>query len=129
VSFARARGLAFAADLPFPERESEGDPFVRVAPRQDDVAAALVRTDLGVEDLARVSGLWPCALHARLDPARAGELRALADRGAMRPPSIGARTPMMPCPHADRCAWRPACSGELLRAYVTLHGDGELAPR
>src|SRR4029078_4346578 len=103
VAIARARAVTLAADLPFPEREANGDPFFDVAPRQHDVADALAATALTVEELARVSGLWACALHARLDASRAARLRSLAQAGKLRPASVGARTPMMRCPHADTC--------------------------
>lgn len=131
VELAAARGLKLVLDLPFPDTEAPSDRFHAVAATQTEVVAALLSTPLGVKDLARVSGLAPCVLHAglaRVSPARAGELRGLAAGGAMRPPPTGIRTPMIACTHRDHCGWIPACSGEVLRSYVALHGDGELVP-
>ncbi len=129
VALTRARNIGFAADLPFPERETPDDPYRRVTPTQHEVADAMIATGLDVEQLMRVSGLWPCALHTRLthaSEAKAARMRMLVP--SAHPASIGARTPLVRCPQAGTCRFVPACSGEILRAYVTLHGDGELAP-
>ncbi len=126
VRFARDRDLALAVDLPFPDTEALTDRFRQIAPRQSEVVDALLESDLSLKELTRVSGLAPCVLHGRLDPARAAELRAMST--SIRPPPTGIRTPLLRCRHRDVCSWGSACSGEVLRSYVALHGDDELVP-
>jgi len=126
VALAQQRALPFAADLPFPDTESEDDAFHRVALPQRTIADALVGSGLDVRALAGVAGLAPCVLHAALravDPVRAAALVELR-RGPA--PATGVRTPTVKCRHADRCGWLGLCSGQLLRSYVGVFGDEEL---
>lgn len=135
AALARARGWTFRTQLPFPDVESRADRFFRVTPTQRAAAEALVEAGealVPLHTLLDVGGLAPCVALGALDakaPARGRTLRERLARGELRTTTPqGRRTAAVPCPHADACALVPPCTGDVLRAYVRLHGDGELVP-
>lgn len=98
----------------------------------------------------RVEGLAPCVAYPHLAtlglsvrdwlelPEEGGgpqhERLAVHEDAPPTLPVVDAPTPRqyhaatVQCPHAARCVLRTACSQELLRSYVELHGIDELQP-
>lgn len=131
VMLARARALPLNVYLPFPDADSPFDRFTKVTLPQTEIAARLVASDaLTMSELFAVRGLAPCVILRAMKEASSPRL-AEAEAFLARPTSVihdGARTAHQPCAHRDRCALTPPCSGELLSAYVSRHGDAEFAP-
>ncbi|MCB9589035.1 MAG: hypothetical protein H6718_26720 [Polyangiaceae bacterium] len=137
--YARQRGFAFAAHMPYPSSESRSDHFFTECPQQSEVARTLA--DAGNPLIVR--GVAPCVAFREylsrgiglrswlsLDPRMSGvpgaEYRSKAfrhgagdrDRGAFAASTVE-------CPHASNCALREPCGGELLRAYLERFGSDE----
>lgn len=128
LAFVAARALPFAAEVPFPDRESEDDAWHRVAQPYRTIADAVV-PHLPLEASMRIAGLPPCVIHASLEARDAAAAAELVERrGTFSRPPDGIRTPRVPCRHAAECALRDACGGEVLRAHVEAFGDGDLVP-
>lgn len=148
AAWSEARGLGFSAHLPYPSYESRRDRFYAAAPRMSEAVDAVLRARAAAGEAPSwrtIDGLCPCVTWQRASalglPIRewlavpegvvvAGtEYRderfrhhaPEADKSAFDPPTV-------PCPHAAACALRPACPGEVLRAYAELYGLEELQP-
>lgn len=144
AAWATELGLRFSAHLPYPSFESRADRFFRATPRQTAVVESFVPTYLASDEemTLPVVGLAPCVslrvLAAAGVPVRRW-LRAEAEvilpgaeyrdekfrHGAGEKHDAAFAASMVRCPHVDKCLLRDACSKELLRGYVELHGKDE----
>lgn len=140
--------LSFSAHMPYPMHEAADDPYLKVVPRQTDVAAVAAEVHrargAGRHDVP-IFGVAPCVTH-RVFAERgikpwewvaAGETALLPgteydrddiEHGAGERASSAFRVSTVPCPHAKRCALVTVCGGSFLRAYVERHGADEFQP-
>ncbi|MGE0789847.1 MAG: radical SAM protein [Sandaracinaceae bacterium] len=145
AALAAERGLVLHAQVPYPTTEAPDDPFRAVTPRFDAIAAELRRLyEAGLPRPMSVRGLPTCVLARAfdgVDPAAwlvepdapplvpGTESRRLDEQHRARQITRSAfHSATVPCPHADRCALRPACPAEVLRSYAEVHGLDELRP-
>lgn len=143
------RGWRFAAHMPYPSTESRSDAYFEAVPRMSEVVDTLAPT--WAEPLARppffVRGVAPCVTMRRLGqrevsleqwlhldehtavlPGAEYRDEAKFSHGAGEREQGAFSVATVACPHAEGCALREACGGELLRAYVDRHGWDEIAP-
>jgi MoaA/NifB/PqqE/SkfB family radical SAM enzyme len=143
--FARERGLAFSAHMPYPMNEGRDDRYFSVVPRQTDVAAAMERLHRGMGEGRHdipVYGVAPCVTFRTLREKGltpwhwllAGPGRRLPgteydrkdiEHGAGDRSTDAFRVSTIECPQAAQCALLPACGGSILRAYIERHGSDE----
>ena len=153
ASFANQRRLGFSAHFPFPSFESRRDRFFTSAPRQVEVADAIVssyvESDPGEWALrslfSSLSGLAPCVLLRRAGRKGISAKAWLIDNEQnklagteYREDKIRHRSkqadhaafspPTIECPHSNDCVLLQACCAEFLRSYVELYGLEEFHP-
>lgn len=145
AALAAELGLPLHAQLPYPTTEAADDPCRAVSPTFTAVATELARLHrAGAPVPPEVRGLPACVTWRAFGGAAALEWLATPETPPLVPGTesrnleehhrareiarAAFHSATVPCPHADRCALRPACPAEVLRSYAEREGLGELAP-
>ncbi len=146
---ALGRGHGFAAHMPYPSTESRADAYYEAVPSMSEVverlAPAWAEPDACPPFFVR--GVAPCVTlrglgqhqvalerwlhldeHTAVLPGAEYRDEAKFSHGAGEREQGAFAVATVACPHAEDCALREACGGELLRAYVDRHGWDEIAP-
>ena len=146
IEWAIAEGFEYHGHTQYPSMESRGDRYYSSAPRQSEVARAVVplaKKRGGVKIVRKVlEGVAPCVVFREMTAQNVAPKRWLDATARPGLPGTDYRDERyrhraedeafvavaVACPHAGQCSLAPACPQEVLRAYVDLYGFEEFRP-